>query len=222
MHEPVNPYAAPQYQDAYESPVRLTGNLASLGQRFMGRLIDNLGSAAVSLVALFTIGDGTRLFQMRDTADQLTVTLVFFAYALPFNALQWWLVVSSGQSIGKKLANTRIVRDDNSPVGFASGVVLREWVMVALASIPVVGALVSLADAILIFVGHERKTLHDRIAGTKVIDASVLFQTDTELEMVAAGGEPVARTPRKRRRRRKPTEPQPSDVGAESDAPNEP
>jgi uncharacterized RDD family membrane protein YckC len=216
MPEPQNPYAAPQYQDDDRAPLRLTGNLASLGQRFMGRLVDNLGSAAVSLVALFTIGDGVRLFQMKDTADQLTATLVFFAYALPFNALQWWLVVTSGQSIGKKLANTRIVRDDNSPVGFASGVVLREWVMVALGSIPVVGTLVALVDGILIFVGHEKKTLHDRIAGTKVIDASVLFQTDAELEALTNGGAEAAPKRRKRRRKkaaeRADSEPTPSDA----------
>lgn len=198
MPDPLNPYAAPQHQEPYQAPVRLTGNLASLGQRFMGRFVDNLVSAVVSVAALFIVGDGIQAFNTEDAAEQLSTSLLFYAYALPFNALQWWLIVSSGQSIGKKLANTRIVRDDGTPVGFASGVVLREWVTVAVGSIPVVGIVVSIVDAILIFIGHDRKTLHDRIAGTKVIDASVLFQTDTELAHAAGD-----RAPRKRRKRRR-------------------
>lgn len=198
--DPVNPYAAPRYQEEYpQVPTPAGGNLASLGQRFMGRLVDNLGSLAVSFVGLFTIGDGMDLFLTGDVGGELAAVFTFLAYALPFNALQWWLVVTSGQSIGKKLANTRVVRDDGSPVGFASGVILREWVITALSAIPIVGRFVGLADAILIFTGNERKTLHDRIAGTKVVDASVLFQTDAELATYAEQGE----APRRRRRKRK-------------------
>jgi uncharacterized RDD family membrane protein YckC len=211
MSDPLNPYAAPQYQEEYpQVPIPAGGNLASLGQRFMGRLVDNLGSVGISFLALFTIGDGMALFSDQSPSGQVTAIVMFFAYALPFNALQWWLIVSSGQSLGKKLANTRIVRDDGSPVGFTSGVVLREWVITAIASIPFVGRFVGLIDAILIFVGEERKTLHDRIAGTKVVDASVQFKTDAELESELSHQPYGEERPRKRRRKKKKaTEPAP-------------
>lgn len=173
MPEPVNPYAAPQAPPEVPQAPPPTGiHLASLSQRFAGRVVDTLGSLGVSLVALFTIGDGLDLFRAPTAVGQLKAILIFFAYALPFNALQWMLIVSSGQSVGKKLAQTKIVRDDGAPVGFASGVVLREWVIAALMSIPYVGRMVRFIDAVAIFSGDERKTLHDRIAGTKVIDIS--------------------------------------------------
>lgn len=202
-----NPYAAPQYPEEHpQVPLPGGGNLASLGQRFIGRLVDNLGAVAVSFVGLFTIGNGLEQLEATDTVGELTAVLVFFAYAIPFNALQWWLIVSSGQSIGKKLANTRVVREDGSPVGFTSGVVLREWVMAALSAIPVAGRFIGLVDAIAIFVNNERKTLHDRIAGTKVVDASVTYSTDAELgRFVDLGEEPPK--PRKRRKKKKPADP---------------
>lgn len=229
MPEPANPYAAPKYQEEYpQVPVPAGGNLASLGQRFMGRLVDNLGSIGVSFVALFTIGDGMELFRSGDTAGELTAILTFFAYALPFNALQWWLIVTSGQSIGKKLANTRVVRDDGSPVGFASGVVLREWTITALSAIPVVGRLIGIVDSVLIFAGTERKTLHDRIAGTKVVDASMTFQTDAELGLDAELGRYAdqGEAPRKRRKKKKkmPAEPaafEPAPTGDDSTKPSD-
>src|SRR5690349_13971998 len=96
----VNPYAAPQAPaEAPQAPFPSQVYLASLSQRFAGRVVDGLGSLTVSTVALFTIGDGVDLFRKESAAGQLMAILVFFAYALPFNALQWWLIASSGQSI---------------------------------------------------------------------------------------------------------------------------
>jgi uncharacterized RDD family membrane protein YckC len=64
----------------------------------------------------------------------------------------------------------RVVRLDGTPVDFVSGVVLREWVVFGIGSVPFIGMLFRLADSVMIF-GEDRRCLHDQIAGTKVIPA---------------------------------------------------
>jgi uncharacterized RDD family membrane protein YckC len=87
---------------------------------------------------------------------------------LPLSIYQWMLIARTGQSIGKKWLRIRIVKLDNSPVGFGDGVMLREWITRGISFIPCVGAIISLVGYLMIF-GSERRCLHDRIAGTKVI-----------------------------------------------------
>ena len=65
----------------------------------------------------------------------------------------------------------KIVKVDGAPVDFVSGVILRSWVVQVLSAIPMVGGLVGLIDALMIF-GDEQRCLHDHIAGTVVIDVT--------------------------------------------------
>jgi uncharacterized RDD family membrane protein YckC len=97
---------------------------------------------------------------------------------LPMAAYQWRLIARTGQSIGKRQTKVRIVRRDGNPAGFVAGVVLRVWVLGGVAMLATVtpGAMVAASlvsalgfvDALLIFT-PSRRTLHDRIAGTRVI-----------------------------------------------------
>ena len=65
----------------------------------------------------------------------------------------------------------RIVRaDDGGNPGFLGAVVLRNMVRHVLIAVPVLGGLFALADILAIF-GEERRCLHDRIAGTKVVES---------------------------------------------------
>jgi uncharacterized RDD family membrane protein YckC len=107
--------------------------------------------------------------------DDGQVGLFFLLWAPLIAALggyQWFLTVTRGQTVGKRFCGIRIVHIDNSPVGFVSGVVLRGWVPAAISwAVALVGIqnwLFWLVDCLLIFT-PGRRTLHDRIAGTKVI-----------------------------------------------------
>ena len=77
---------------------------------------------------------------------------------------QWYLLATSGQTIGKKLLMIRIVSESGSLPGFLRAVVLRNWVRALLSLIPFFG----LIDVLFIF-SDSRKCLHDYIAGTKVV-----------------------------------------------------
>src|SRR5262249_52126407 len=106
---------------------------------------------------------------------------------LPLHILQWALIATRGQTLGKMMIKTRIVRMDGSSVGFVHGVVLRIWVITipswilvglmltgmdprTLLPASVAIGLIGLLDALFIF-GESRRCLHDLIAGTRVIQA---------------------------------------------------
>jgi uncharacterized RDD family membrane protein YckC len=86
-------------------------------------------------------------------------------------AVQWSLIATRGQSIGKIVVKTRIVMLDGSRAGFASVIVWRTflvWLFGHLARVvPVVGILITV-DVLMVF-AKDRRCLHDRIAGTKVV-----------------------------------------------------
>lgn len=163
MDPQLNPYAPPT------ASVNLTPNagddqnfvVASRGARFFGAVLDTLVMMVLISPAVF-LSDFAR-----DTSQ-------FYLYALVpwliYVAVQWTLIATSGQSIGKKLVGTKIVKLDGSDCGFVHGVILRSWIMTALNAIPVLGNLIALFDALWIF-GHESRCLHDLIAGTRVIVA---------------------------------------------------
>ena len=71
--------------------------------------------------------------------------------------------------MAKAWLRTRIIRENGERPGFVHGVVLRSWAIAVLGMVPFVGSLVGLADALAIFSGTTRQTLHDRIAHTLVI-----------------------------------------------------
>jgi uncharacterized RDD family membrane protein YckC len=85
-------------------------------------------------------------------------------------AVTTWLVVRNGQTIGKKLLGIKVVRTSGAKAGLGRIFWLRNVIINVVGLIPIVGALVALADALLIF-RESRKCLHDQIADTIVIKA---------------------------------------------------
>jgi hypothetical protein len=63
------------------------------------------------------------------------------------------------------------VTTDGDAPGFWRGVFLRSWVVAVLGAVPMLGSLISLVNALLVF-SEGRRCLHDRIAGTRVLKDS--------------------------------------------------
>lgn len=81
-----------------------------------------------------------------------------------------YLLIKSGQTIGKRVIGVRVVRTDGSTVSAWRILGLR-WVLPSLLSmLPVVGQVVLLIDALPIF-SANRRCLHDHLADTIVIKA---------------------------------------------------
>lgn len=162
-----NPYAPPAYDSAPQAEDRDEVQvLADRGTRWFARFIDGILSSAVALPIAFFL-----IFREQDpmrAAQNPLFGLAFWAAALPVAIYQWSLITRTGQSLGKKWMKLRIVKTDGSPVDFVSGVAAREWAMTIIGFIPFVGGLISFVGILMIF-GEERRCLHDRIAGTKVV-----------------------------------------------------
>ena len=106
-----------------------------------------------------------------------------------FTAMQGYLLATRGQTIGKWLVGTRIVRADNDEVPtlartlglrygtLAVGPVATLAVLVLNGVIPYVLIVVGSIDIALIF-RRDRRCLHDLIAGTKVV--AVARRTDPQ------------------------------------------
>jgi len=135
---------------------------------------------ADSLILVVAIEVGAQVSRMLGLANanraELAATAVLVVVGVQSHA-----VATSGQSLGKKLLRMRIERLDGAAPGFLHGVLIRSWLMAVLAAVP--GTLCMMlfifplagvgfiADALSIF-GRDRRCLHDRLAGTRVIQLS--------------------------------------------------
>jgi len=85
--------------------------------------------------------------------------------------IQIYLLVTRGQTVGKKLLGIKIVTfDTETNPGFVKVFLLRILVNGLLGAVPVIGVFYSLADILFIF-REDRRCIHDLIAGTKVVKA---------------------------------------------------
>ena len=166
-----NPFAPPsESADAYAWPNEdhhQEHRLATYIQRFLGWVVDGT-LAGVAMLPGMVLGAILMAGEHgRDMGPWLvTGGLVGMLLLVAF---QWYLISTTGQSIAKRWLGMRIVRVNGELPGFLHGVVLRSWIVAMMASVPLVGGGVGLIDALLIFAGTTRQTLHDRIAGTIVI-----------------------------------------------------
>jgi len=78
---------------------------------------------------------------------------------------QGWLLTVRGQTLGKRALGIRVERDDGSRADFGR-VVLRRYVVPAILGIAC--GLFASVDALLLL-ARDRRTLHDRMAGTRVV-----------------------------------------------------
>ena len=165
----INPYAPPKVEAEHNwtAPRGDQFELARLGQRLWGAVVDVLLLYLVLVPVGFVIG-----FMAKNSANG---TGIWFAIAValvsvvPFSGYQLYLV-AQGQSLGKRVAKTRVVRLDGSAPGFVHGVLLRNILFLFVSAVPVVGSLASLVDVAMIF-QFDRRTLRDHIAGTRVIQS---------------------------------------------------
>jgi uncharacterized RDD family membrane protein YckC len=169
VNEPGQPW---QYENPYKAPAAIVAPepqvhadyRASRGTRLAARIVDNVmfGLTAVPpAVVAITLNESD------------LVVLWACASALPaflFLVFQSYLVTTTGQSLAKRWFGLRIVRADGRPVGFALGVVVREWLVLLIGCVPLLGMFFRLADSLFIL-GEERRCVHDLIAGTVVVRA---------------------------------------------------
>lgn len=123
----------------------------------------------VVAAAQLTLGMGARLLAPEKQPFPWSVLLVLGNFAL-WLALNGHFLASSAQTIGKRLMKIRVVNvKDGKPASLVRLAVWRALPMYLLSLVPHVGAPIALLGLLLIF-RRGRRCLHDRIAGTRVVD----------------------------------------------------
>jgi uncharacterized RDD family membrane protein YckC len=181
----MNPYEAPRDPSPAVAPVDESAffDLASLGRRFVGALIDGmLNLLSVVVLFFFTTPDEylSLLRGERNSALSSQAVLgafAFFATILAVIVLQAVLVSVRGQTVGKIVMGTKIVLVGGGNAGFVRGWLLRYGVILAGTTV-VTGALgqggnmlasvFTIIDSLWIL-RFGRRCLHDHIAGTEVV-----------------------------------------------------
>ncbi|MDK9738249.1 RDD family protein [Vibrio sp. D404a] len=158
--------------------------IASRWSRFWAWLLDSLVAAAV-MVPLFYFETTRNLMFYGEVSGSVTS---FVLSGLLYFLCHGYLLHKYGQTIGKNVFEIAIVSVDNKPISL-SKIFLMRWapfyLMVYVPSIlnemmPGIGVLMLLALValllglvnILFIFGKERRCLHDRLAGSIVVDVS--------------------------------------------------
>jgi uncharacterized RDD family membrane protein YckC len=169
-----NPYAPPvaDFGKGYEEPADEL-ILAERGTRLGARILDGLllfGTAIPGvIIAAMTVSSS--FTRGRPTPGDIGMFVaVMTLFTIPLVLYQWYLLATTGQTLGKRWLGIKVVKMDGAPVDFVSGVFLRNWVPGMIGFVPTVGPIFGLVDILFIF-GNERRCLHDMIAGTKVVIA---------------------------------------------------
>lgn len=137
-----------------EGGIDFDPDVASYGARFAGLLIDNL---VVSLILL----PGIALVLVGSTASVILGVLAMIAGFAVATVLYARAVSTTGQWIGNRVTNTKVVDVRNGRMVTAGEAGLRFVIRYVVSSIFYIGFLVALGNS-------QRRTFHDNIAGTVV------------------------------------------------------
>jgi uncharacterized RDD family membrane protein YckC len=178
MSARINPYAPPSSDDV-ASAVDPDNDLrtANPGSRFFAAFIDGLLTMAVAIPGIIFLASIDDIAVLRDIAAAgdraLLPILAIFGPILLLNCYQWYLMTTTGQSLGKRWNHIKIVKVDGGEAGFLHAVFLRSWLCYfLLPAIPTFGDIwniVTFIGLFFVFAGLGR-TVHDYVAGTRVVE----------------------------------------------------
>lgn len=161
-----NPYQAPEADVFQEEKRGRRAPLATLGQRLRGNIVD---AVAVGVAAAFAVVALVSLSVLDEfTASIENPGLVIVIWSVAFLAINGHSLASSGQTLGKMICKTQIVSVSDGQVPPLWRILVLRTLPFAAAGLAIVGPFAGLIDALPIF-REDRRTLHDHVAGTRVI-----------------------------------------------------
>jgi uncharacterized RDD family membrane protein YckC len=175
MHDQtgVNPYAAPTAHIQQLAVPLDELQKSSRGARLGAHVLDSL-MVLIPLLPLYGMIFAAVANRGGDTSDlgpMMTAMLVVAGIGmLALAIINLVMLYRSGQTLGKKFVGIRIVRNDGSRAGLVRIFLLRYLVPAVISILPLIGLVWYFVDSLFIF-ADDRRTLHDRIADTIVVDA---------------------------------------------------
>jgi uncharacterized RDD family membrane protein YckC len=162
-----NPYRPPVAEVA-AAPEDAVNELASRSDRLIAALIDGVILLALVLPVHYALGIFDQIRQGKDLDLMMSLASLgvgFAAYVL----VNGYLLATSGQTVGKRVMKIRIVGVDDQPLSLARILLARQLPQNLLSLLPGGGGGLVLIDLLFIF-SKDRRCLHDRIAGSKVVN----------------------------------------------------
>jgi len=140
--------------------------LASRWARFVASFIDALiMGVVVGIFAYFTGGFDMLLGEIESSLSY-EIGIVLLSIVV-FIAINYKLLITKGQTVGKKVFNIQVVDlEDNVPT--KKSLLNRYLVYMGIQHIPVIGGIFAFINVLFIF-GKEKRCIHDISAKTKVI-----------------------------------------------------
>ena len=160
-------------ENIYEAPAAELENetntvdalpLARRRARFVSAMIDGLIASVPSWILIFILGYDK--FFDESLVNPYAVASGFLT-AIVYMAINYRGLTSSGQTIGKRIMNNKVV-DLEGNVPSSKQIFKRYGFYLGTGLIPVIGGLFVLINELFIL-GREKRCLHDQVAATRVV-----------------------------------------------------
>ena len=147
------------------SGVSQDADLASRGARLAGSIVDSLIITVPTFVIALVVGLGIGVPAKEPGTLWGATDWVFqFAYLAVAMAYEALLLKARAQTLGKMATKTAVVSEDGTPL-----TTRQCWLRSISRGVLAVTQIGGLIDALMIF-SNDRRTLHDRIARTRVVN----------------------------------------------------
>ena len=146
-------------------------HLASRWLRLWAAIIDSIIMMCFTVPILYFTGAFEQISAGIQPPLMYTI-LTGLAGLLGFYLININLLLTKGQTIGRKVSNIKIV-DLNNNLPTKTHLLKRYSVYLSLAYIPIIGEWLSLINILFIF-GKEKRCVHDLVGQTKVVNSQKL------------------------------------------------
>lgn len=150
-----------------QEPENKSSELASRWSRLGASIIDSLVISAFVFPLMFFTGGFRSVTTGVQPVWQYTLMIGLAGIGV-FLVLNYKLLSSYGQTIGKRALGIKIVDLDNNLPSMKKHLLIRYAVYFLSGQVPLIGQLFSFVNVLFIF-GKQKRCLHDYIAGTRVI-----------------------------------------------------
>lgn len=138
---------------------------ADRGTRFAAVILDTI-VMIILIIPLFLFSEifTSGIYIDSYLSEVLSGLLSVFVFAI----INYKLLVTNGQTIGKKVLKIRIIDEKSGKLASGNSLLTRYGFYFFVAYIPFVGWFISIVNALFIF-SDEKKCIHDKIANTIVV-----------------------------------------------------